>query len=79
MHMEPMFFVMAILGCGDGNGQCTTARTVPTHYTTMAQCQAALPTQLAANTDIPFPVISADCRRQGVEVAQAGSKPRARG
>jgi hypothetical protein len=77
--MEPMFFVMAILGCGDGNVRCTDARIVPTHYTTMAQCRAALPTQLAANTDVPFPVIGADCRRQGAEMAQAVTKPRGRG
>jgi len=77
--MEPMFFVMAILGCGDGNGQCTDARIVPTHYSTMAQCRAALPTQLAANTDVPFPVFGADCRRQGAEMAQTAIRPRARG
>ena len=41
--MNPMFFVMAIMGCGDGNVQCTEARIVPARYETMAQCRAALP------------------------------------
>ena len=72
--MESMFFVMAILGCGDGNRQCTAARLMPTHYVTMAECRAALPDQLARNTDIPYPVIGADCRRSGVEFAQIDTK-----
>jgi len=63
--MTPMFFVVAILGCGDGSGQCTEARVVPARYETLAQCRAALPQQIAANTDISFPVIGGDCRQQG--------------
>ncbi len=75
--MGPMYFVMAILGCSDANDACQEARLVPVQYTTMAQCRAALPDQLARNTDVPFPVIGADCRRAGVEMAANGrSKPR---
>ncbi len=75
--MGPMYFVMAILGCGDGSEACQEARIVPVHYNTMAQCRAALTDQLARNTDVPFPVIGADCRRVGVEIAATGqAKPR---
>ncbi len=75
--MGPMYFVMAILGCADGSEDCREARLVPVRYTTMAQCRAALPEQLARNTDVPFPVIGADCRRAGAEIAAAGkAKPR---
>ena len=72
--MEPLFYVMAIMGCADGNVQCTEARIVPTHYTSMAQCRAALPEELAQNTDVPYPMIGAACRTSGAQVAKAESK-----
>lgn len=67
--MEPLFYVMAIMGCGDGNVQCTQARVVPVRYESMAQCRAALPAQLAKNTDIDYPMIGAACQRKGTEYA----------
>lgn len=72
--MEPLFYVMAIMGCGDGNVQCTEARVVPVQYASMAQCRAALPDQLAQNTDVPYPMIGAACRSQGEQIAKAGGK-----
>lgn len=68
--MEPLFFVMAIMGCGDGNVQCTQARVVPVRYESMAACRAALPDQLAKNTDVDFPMIGAACQRKGAEFAK---------
>ena len=73
--MEPLFYVMAIMGCGDGNVQCTEARVVPIHYQTMAQCRAALPEQLARNTEVEYPMIGAACRTAGAQVAKADVKP----
>lgn len=70
--MEPLFYVMAIMGCGDGNLQCTEARIVPARYESMAQCRAALPEQLARNTDVPYPMIGANCRSMGEQVAKQG-------
>ena len=49
--MQPVFFVMAILGCGDGSVDCTEARIIPARYETMAQCRADLANRIAANTD----------------------------
>ncbi len=72
--MEPLFYVMAIMGCGDGNVQCTEARIVPVHYASMAQCRAALPDQLAKNTDVPYPTIGASCRTKGAMMATSGVK-----
>jgi hypothetical protein len=72
--MQPLFYVMAIMGCGDGNVQCTEARVVPVRYESMAQCRAALPEQLAQNTDVPYPMIGAACRSQGAQMAKADSK-----
>ena len=73
--MEPLFYVMAIMGCADGNVQCTEARVVPVRYETMAQCRAALPTQLANNTDIDYPMVGASCQRKGAEFAKNMVKP----
>ena len=67
--MEPLYFVMAILGCGDGQTHCQQARIVPARYETMAQCRAALPDQIARNTDLSYPVISGDCRQAGQRLA----------
>ena len=69
--MEPVFFVMAIMGCGDGGGQCTQARIEPARYQTVQQCQAALPEALARNTDLSFPTIAADCRSNGAQYTKA--------
>ncbi len=52
--MEQLFYVMAIMGCADGNVQCTEARVVPTRYESMAQCRAALPAHLASHQAVPF-------------------------
>ncbi len=70
--MEPVFFVMAILGCGDAQEMCTEVRVEPTRYATIQQCRAAAPAALARHTDLSYPVISAACRRDGMEVAVRG-------
>jgi hypothetical protein len=72
--MEPLFYVMAILGCGDGNVQCTQARVVPVRYESMAQCRAALPEQIARNTDVDYPMIGASCQRRGAEFVKTAGK-----
>ena len=76
--MGAFFYVVAIMGCGDGAAPCIDARLLPAHYVTAAECRAALPARLAENTDVPFPTISADCRPQGVRMAKVNvlSKPR---
>lgn len=74
--MEPAFFLIAILGCGDDGAACREARTLPARYATAAQCRAALSGRLAENTDLAFPVLGADCRTPGRHVAAV--KPRSR-
>ena len=72
--MAPLIYVMAIMGCGDGNVQCTEARIVPVRYESMAQCRAALPGEIARNTDVPYPMIGAACRAQGTMMAKGEAK-----
>jgi hypothetical protein len=68
--MEPMFYVMAIMGCGDGTSNCAQARVEPVHYATIQQCQAAMPAALIRNSDIDYPVVSAACRSVGQQLVQ---------
>lgn len=70
--MEPLYYVMAILGCGDGVTACQDARVLPARYSTVAQCRAALPQAIAANTDVPYPTIAGACRASAMQVADKG-------
>jgi hypothetical protein len=70
--MQPIFFVLAIMGCGDDQSGCAEARVEPVHYATVQQCQAAAPAALARNTDLSFPVISAACRSNGPQWVDKG-------
>ena len=69
--MEPLFYVMAIMGCSDGSSACSEARLAPVRYASIQQCQAAMPAMLMRNTDIDAPVISAACRATRPSIASA--------
>jgi hypothetical protein len=70
------YFVIAILGCGDGSAACRPVATVPTHYTTEQQCNAATSEALTRNSDFDFPTIVARCRSVATPVsAKSDSKP----
>ena len=56
------YFVIAILGCGDGSAACTPVATVPTHYATEEQCFAQTANALSSNNDFDFPTLVARCR-----------------
>jgi hypothetical protein len=60
--MEPMYFIIAILGCGDGSTACTPVMTVPTRYESEAACEAATTSALLANSNFDYPSLLAQCR-----------------
>ena len=68
--MEPLFYVMAIMGCGDGQAACAQARVETVQYRSIQQCQAAMPAVLARNTDLDYPEIAAACQARGERLAQ---------
>lgn len=72
--MGPVYFVMAILGCGDDGQQCREQRVEPARYTSIAACQQAISTALARSTDIEFPVVGAQCQLVGTRMAD-GAQP----
>lgn len=63
--MEPLFYVMAIMGCSDGGSGCAEARVDPVRYSSIQACQAAMPAALLRHTDLEFPTIGAACRSNG--------------
>ena len=77
--MDQIFYVLAIMGCGDDAGLCQQARVEPVRYTSVAACQEAMPVALQRNADLSFPVISATCRRDGPQYASNESNRRQNG
>ncbi|KQN76280.1 hypothetical protein [Sphingomonas sp. Leaf62] len=69
--MAPLVYIMAILGCGDDGATCNRERIAPISYQSVAECQAAVPTMLARNTDLSYPVISASCERGTPQIADS--------
>jgi hypothetical protein len=59
--MGPSYFVIAILGCGDGGIACQTVATPAAHYATEQACLAARTDTLMANSDLDFPTLFAQC------------------
>ncbi len=68
--MDPLFYVMAIMGCGDGSSACQQARVEQAQYHSIGECQRAMPAALARNSDVDFPVVTASCRATGARMAQ---------
>ena len=68
--MEPLFYVIAIMGCGDAGDQCRQARIEPVRYESAVQCQAAMGSALARHTDLEYPVITAACQRSGSQMVE---------
>jgi hypothetical protein len=64
--MEPLMYVMAILGCGEGDAACRQLAVVETRYRTEAACLAATEEQLLRRDDLAYPNVVAECRRAGV-------------
>ena len=62
--MEPVYYVIAILGCADGSTACTPVATVPTQYTSQAACSAGTENALLTNSNFDFPTIVAQCRAE---------------
>jgi hypothetical protein len=63
-------FIIAILGCGEGNAPCEQVKTLETRYESQAACTEATEAALTSQSDADFPVIVAQC-------VAAGSPPKA--
>jgi hypothetical protein len=63
--MEPILFVMAILGCGEGDSPCEQVRLADSRYESQAECAAATEAELLRHDDLLYPAVVAQCRRAG--------------
>ena len=61
--MEPLIYVMAILGCGESDAPCRQVAVAETRYASQAECLAATEDQLLRRDDLIFPSVVAECRR----------------
>jgi len=60
--MQSLLFVMAILGCGEGDAPCRELGVAPARYRSEAACLAASADELARRDDILYPSVVAQCR-----------------
>lgn len=77
--MEPLVYVLALMGCPDGGGPCVEARLAPVKFTSIQACQAAMPAALRQNTDIDYPEITAACRSNSARMVDRASAAAPRG
>ena len=59
------YFIIAILGCGEGDAACQQVRMLDTHYQSQAACTQATEAVLPSQTDVDFPVVVAQCVAAG--------------
>ena len=63
--MGPGLYVIAILGCGEGETACQPVQIAETRYQSREACIAATETALGAFANLDFPVVVAQCRAEG--------------
>ena len=63
--MSIAFYVIAILGCGEGEAQCEPVRTAEARYESREACLAATDAVLARAEAAEFPTLVAECRPLG--------------
>lgn len=71
--MGPAIFVMAIMGCGEGDAPCQQVRTIDTQYESQAACTAATGDAVTRHADIDYPVVVAQCQARDTEARLASS------
>jgi len=68
--MGPVFYVMAILGCGESDTACEPVARVDAQYASVETCTAATADQVMRHSDLLFPVVVAQCTRSDSELAK---------
>ena len=63
--MGPGIFIIAILGCGEGDAPCQTVKTLEARYESRAACSAATEAAVTRSGDVDYPVVVAQCVAAG--------------
>ena len=61
--MEPLYYIMAIMGCGESDAACRQVAVVEQRYASEEQCLVATEDELLRRDDLLFPAVVAQCRR----------------
>jgi len=69
--MQAAFFLMAIMGCGEGEAPCQPVRVLETRYESQAACTAATEAAVMRATDVDFPIVVAQCQAAGAAMRLA--------
>lgn len=67
--MEPLTFIIAVLGCGEANTPCQEVRRLEARYESPTACAAATEAAVARNSDVDYPVVVAQCVAGGRALA----------
>ena len=63
--MEPLVYIMAILGCGESDAPCRQVTVAEARYVSEAECLAATEAELMRRDDLLFPSVVAQCSPAG--------------
>jgi len=72
--MGPLFYVIAILGCGEAETQCEEVAVAESRYQSLESCTSATAAAMAAYGDALYPVVVAQCRQAGAPAARLLSR-----
>ena len=67
--MGPAYYILAILGCGEGEVACEQVAVASTHYASVEDCNAATESTIMQHSDAAYPVVVAQCRRADSKAA----------
>jgi hypothetical protein len=67
--MGPAYYILAVLGCGEGETACQQVAIADAQFSSVAACQAASEDTLVRYSDADFPVVVAQCRKAGQQAA----------
>ncbi|MEA3053697.1 MAG: hypothetical protein QOG72_2600 [Sphingomonadales bacterium] len=63
--MGPGIFLIAIMGCGEGDAPCQQVKMLEARYESRAACTAATEAAVTQNSDVDYPVVVAQCVSAG--------------
>ena len=63
--MGPVLYVIAILGCGEGEAPCQPVDVAEARYESREACVAATEAALGRFSRLDFPIVVAECREEG--------------
>jgi len=68
--MGPVLYLIAILGCGEGDASCQEVQIAAPRFASEAACAAATARVLERYADLQYPSVVAQCRAVGATPAQ---------